>query len=194
MLSLILSPWMSTTNSYWLQVGQHPSYYFLYISGSVFSSLKTQTCPLPPSTISWARAWSCSLVSPSSAQHEQQLQGSALLWITGTILLLALCATVLHPLCKHPTPVWVRFSVEGVAQQEPGSCQVPVAPPVPVVAGGSELPSSPGSHSGPPAIGLFSEELLLKLWVIIKSSGELFVTESCSQSQTHMNCLACCAI
>lgn len=137
----------------------------------IFSRLKTRACSLPPGTISWARAWSCSLGSPAANKR----------WNSAPA-----------PFCCITSSLETSYSgfgavsIEGIAQQEPGKARNYVAFPV--------LPDSPRNCSGPPELGFFSEVLLLKLWVIIKSAGELFVTESCSQSQTRTNCLACCAI
>lgn len=134
----------------------------------------------------WKPELALSHQTQSAEKGPDPAHWGALLQIKGEILLLPFSAAVLHPLWKHPTPGLVGFSVEGIAQQEPGKAWNYVA----FLA----LPDSPGNCSRPPELGFFSAELLLKLRVIIKSAGELFVTESCSQSQTRTNCLACCAI
>lgn len=97
---------MSTRNPYWLQVGKHPPHYFLYISSSIFSSLKTQIRPLPPSTLQLSKGlipltgecWQCTETARSPVCAVPPGFSPAVNQRINSV-----SASALHPPWKHPT-------------------------------------------------------------------------------------------
>lgn len=123
---------MSTRNPYWLQVGKHPSHYFLYISSSIFSSLKTQICPLPPSTLQLSKGlipltgecWQCTETARSPVCAVPPGFSPAVNQRINSV-----SASALHPPWKHPTPVSMTFSVGAGSRQ--GNTHWPRSLPAP---------------------------------------------------------------